>query len=223
MAWEPGAFQFLLNLGFYAYLKLNKKYRMFKVFIYLLSLVFTRSTAGLIVVIFVIIKLVSSNKRFLFVILFLLIALFENILQEINYQLTYKLYGSYAFELRWQPIVEGFTEARKHIFGIGNSGYDIYYKTRTQPPWESFGQIFLRYGYPLFILINLLIRFLFNRQTWVIYFIFTVTFWSENIWFFPLVTPFYFFDSNSTLFSTKEKYFWCRWQSKMINRDFRNE
>ena len=191
IAWEPGAFQFIANLGLYAYLKTNKKISLFKIGIYSLVVITTKSTAGILIFLAITFKLFIEDKKARVLILSSVLIFGGLILEELIYQYRYKLFGSFAFEIRLQPLLNAFNEGRNHFFGMGNSGFDIYYRNVTTPPWDSFGQIFIRYGYPLFIFINFrLLRLIKNQK--VLFIIIVITLSSQNIWFFPLLTPFYF-------------------------------
>ena len=191
IAWEPGAFQFIANLGLYAYLKTNKKISLFKIGIYSLVVITTKSTAGILIFLAITFKLFIEDKKARVLILSSVLIFGGLILEELKYQFRYKLFGSFAFEIRLQPLLNAFNEGKNHFFGMGNSGFDIYYRNVTTPPWDSFGQIFIRYGYPLFIFINFrLLRLIKNQK--VLFIIILITLSSQNIWFFPLLTPFYF-------------------------------
>ncbi|WP_366922141.1 hypothetical protein MFMK1_002583 [Metallumcola ferriviriculae] len=191
IAWEPGAFQFIANLGIYAYLKTNKKISLFRIGIYALAIITTRSTAGILIFMAVTFKLFIEDKKARVLILSSVLIFGGLILEELIYQFRYKLFGSFAFEIRLQPLLHAFNEGKNYFMGMGNSGFDIYYRNVTTPPWDSFGQIFIRYGYPLFIFIIFqLLRLIKNQK--VLFIILVITLSSQNIWFFPLVTPFYF-------------------------------
>lgn|GEM_PF-812179 len=191
IAWEPGAFQFLLNLGLYAHSETNKKVNTLRTAIYIAAVVFTRSTAGLIILSFIVVRLIQRDRvtRWLFAVSFL--ASIGVIWQEIVYHYTTKLVGSAYFTARMQPTVAAFRAAAGHVWGLGNSGYDVYYESVGTGPWDSFGQIFLRYGYPLLLIIGVILLELFKSRKHLAL-ILLVTFLSQGIWFLPLVTPFYF-------------------------------
>lgn len=192
IAWEPGAFQFLLNLGLYSYIENNEKINLFRVAIYAMAIIFTRSTAGLIIFLLVTFKIFMDDKKARVLIIMSVLIFSVPIIEELFYQIRYKLVGSYAFNIRLQPFLNAFNIGKNYFLGMGNSGFDIYYRNKTTPPWDSIGQIFIRYGYVmliyiLFTLSNLL------KQYKLLFFILLITFFSQNIWFFSLVTPFYFY------------------------------
>lgn len=197
IAWEPGAFQVLLNLGLYAHANDGGRKSIIKIIIYSLAIIFTKSTAGLLIYILIVLHVFKSNKWARLLIVVSLVA-FKGFIQDaLIYHKTYKLFGSAAFAARFEPILEAFSYGKRYIMGIGNSGYNLYYRDITQAPWESIGQIFIRYGYPLLILV--LYRLLsISKNEMLLFVILIVTCMSQNIWFFPLITPFYFIDTKRT-------------------------
>ena len=197
IAWEPGAFQFIVNLGLYAYLKQNKSINLFKVSVYSLAIITTQSTAGILIFILITFKLFMMDKKAR-VLIILMISLFSSlVIKELTYQYQYKLFGSYAFETRLDPLSNAFQMGKKYTFGIGNSGFDIYYRNNYQVPWDSFGQIFIRYGYPLTLTLIYCLVSLFKNEK-ILVLILLITFSSQNIWFFPLIASFYFINLNAT-------------------------
>ncbi|SHI53441.1 hypothetical protein [Lutispora thermophila] len=191
IAWEPGAFQFILNLGLYSYLNTNKKTSLFRIAIYSVAIITTRSTAGILIFIAITSKLFLEDKKARVIILSSVLVFGGLIIEELTYQYKYKLFGSYAFQIRLEPLLNAFNVGKKHFFGLGNSGFDILYRNITTPPWDSIGQIFIRYGYPLFICIIVCLLQHIKRHK-ILFIILVITYSSQNIWFFPLVTTFYF-------------------------------
>ncbi len=193
IAWEPGAFQFLLNMGLFSYLKIdNKKISSLIIFIYVVSIIFTRSSVGLLILIFQFLRVAKSNKlyRYFLVIIFILFS--ANIISEINYQMQYKFNGSLSFKIRYEPMVEAFKQGSNNLFGLGNVGYNYLSNKINLLSFDSYSQIVVRYGY---ILLILLLYGLYKiiRYDSLLFFIIFITFFGETIWFFPFITPFYFF------------------------------
>lgn len=205
IAWEPGAFQFLVNIGLYSYLKTTKKINLFKVAIYALAVITTKSTAGIIIFILLTWKLFLTDKKARILIIISLLAFSGLIAEELMYQYRYKLFGSYAFQSRLDPLLNSFNEGRNHLFGMGNSGYNAQLNSLNIGAWDSFGQIFIRYGYPMFIIITAVLIKIFSQDKMLFTIIF-VTFLSQGIWFFPIVTPFYFisYKKKSSISNIKE-------------------
>ena len=191
IAWEPGAFQFLVNIGLYSYLKTTKKTNLFKVAIYALAIITTQSTAGIIIFILLTWKIFLTDKKARILIIISLLSFSALIAEELMYQYKYKLFGSYAFELRLAPLLNSINVGRNYLIGMGNSGYNAQLDSLNIGAWDSFGQIFIRYGYPMFIIITAVLIKIFSQDKMLFMIIF-VTLLSQSIWFFPIVTPFYF-------------------------------
>jgi hypothetical protein len=195
IAWEPGVFQFLINLGLYSHIKMNKKVNLYKLAIYSLAIITTKSTAGLLIFIFITFNLFLKDKKARVIIVASVLAFGGILLNEFIYQLKYKLMGSSSFSARLEPLLNAFNTGKSYFLGLGNNGYDEYYK-KIQAPWDSLGQIFVRYGYPMFIFIIYRLLKLINSH-FLLVIILGITLSSQNIWFFPMVTPFYFYGTNS--------------------------
>lgn len=191
IAWEPGAFQFLANLGLYSYLYTTKKTNLLKIAIYSAVVITTKSTSGIFIFMAITFKLFLEDKKARYLILSSIIVFGGLIMKELMYQVKYKLVGSYAFQMRLDPFLNAFNEGKNHFFGMGNSGFDIFYRNSNKPPWDAFGQLFIRYGYPLFIYIIICLSKLIKNQK-ILFVILIITFISQNVWFFPIITPFYF-------------------------------
>lgn len=194
IAWEPGAFQLLLNLGIYANIKYSNRINIMKIVIYSVAVFTTKSTAGLMILMIIIAKVVTKDKRVAAVFFISALIFGTQILSQISYQYNYKLFGSSAFNDRLQPLLNAFRIGNKFILGVGNTGFDKFYRTQYNPPWDSLGQVFIRYGYLMFGLILFrLFKLLKNHM--LLFAILLITFTSQNIWYIPLVTPFYFFST----------------------------
>jgi hypothetical protein len=187
----------LLNLGLYAYIKLNpNRLSIKRLAIYSLAIIFTKSTAGLLIFVLITFKLFVEEKKVRPLIIVSLIIFGGLTYEEMVYHIQNKLFGSISFNQRLEPLINAFKVGKHYLFGIGNSGFDQIYLISNRPPYDSIGQIFIRYGYVLFtFLIIRMLRLLKDYK--ILFFVLLITFSSENIWFFPLVTPFYYIDKNS--------------------------
>lgn len=191
IAWEPGAFQFILNLGLFSYLKYNHEYKYSHILIYLISVVTTLSSTGLIILSLILLKFFWKNRKLRYLILCLLLFLFPVLQQILEKQISNKFNDANLF-IRFDPLKTAFHEGVKEIIGIGNIAFERYYILNFQYPWDSYGQMFIRYGYILiFIVGTRLIKIL--RVDTSLFFILFLTFLTENIWFFPIVTILYFY------------------------------
>lgn len=195
IAWEPGVFQFLLNMGLYAYLKITAKPSKFKILFYALVIATTGSTAGLLLFSIITFRVLLFDKKLRWVVVLMIVLFIGPIKDEIVYQYNYKLFGSYAFNLRLDPMINAFKVGISNPFGLGNVGYNQNLKSLNIGAWDSYGQIVARYGYGMLILI--LINF-YNilKEDKILFFILIITFSSQGLWFAPLVTPFYFMSSS---------------------------
>lgn len=195
IAWEPGAFQFLLNLGIYAHIKSAEKANILKIAIYGLAIIFTKSTAGIIIFIAITFNILRKDKIARWFIIILIIAFSDAVRQELAYQYNFKLFGSSAFADRLEPMINAYSIGKSRLWGLGNTGYDQYYRSLDIGAWDSFGQIFIRYGYGMYILISYFLLKLIKTHK-ILFLILFVTFLSQGIWFFAVVTPFYFMGLN---------------------------
>ncbi|UDM70616.1 hypothetical protein [Vagococcus fluvialis] len=191
IAWEPGAFQFILNLGFYSYLKYNSKYNYTHLLIYLISIVSTLSSTGLIILASIIFLFFGKNKKLRYLVIVALILLFPLIQQIIEKQAAFKFNEANMF-IRFNPLITAFQVGKSHLIGIGNVSFEKNYINEYQYPWDSYGQIFLRYGYPLFTMILIFFSRILKKDLSLFAIVF-FTFLTENIWFFPIITIIYFY------------------------------
>jgi len=196
IAWEPGAFQILLNLGLYACLKLHSSTKLYKVGVYSLAIWFTMSTAGLIIYAFVMMRLWRRGVQILLLGVLFGIAFRSTIFEMIDFQMRYKLWGTTAFEFRLQTFIDAFRIGWDQILGYGNAGLRLRYAVERQAPWDSYGQIFLRYGYPLLTLIVFRILRI-AKASLPLFVIIAVSFSAQGVWFLPMITPFYFWHISS--------------------------
>jgi len=202
IAWEPGAFQLLINLGVYAYIRNMNKVSFLKIGIYGLAIFFTKSTAGIFIFIFIIFYILRRDKIARWFIIISILIFLDVIRQELLYQYNYKLLGSYSFEIRLEPMLKVYKVGREYFWGLGNSGYNSLYTSVGLGAFDSFAQIFIRYGYPLLaLIIFLLVKLLTNFR--MLFLILFFTFISQTIWFFPLITPFYFMSVKKLDFQEK--------------------
>lgn len=193
IAWEPGAFQFLLNIGLFSYFLFNKgKISLFVLLIYISAIFFTRSTTGLIILLIQFLRIVQTNKKARFILILVVILFLTNIISEVSYHANHKLIGSYSFMVRFNPMIEAYQNGGKYLFGLGNTGYNHLLDNVPVNSYDSYSQIVVRYGYILLILICFsLFRIL--KYDITLFLILFLSLLGETMWFFPFVTPFYFF------------------------------
>lgn len=157
VAWEPGAFQFLANLGLVlSFRHTSDKTFSVRAFIYVVTVVTTRSTAGLAICLVVVFaslfrKDVSRSRK--------------SSIGAMLFLLSVPLLGALAFQYEKSSTVGGF-EARfansffvlsryllesdgllSVLFGMGTNGYDAAY--RIDPSvgsWDAYTNLYLRFG-----------------------------------------------------------------------------
>jgi len=196
IAWEPGAFQLLLNVGLYSYIKFCKGKNLFVIIVYLLAIVSTRSTTGLIIfaINYMILLIENRESRAIRWFSLLVIVVFANEIRElIEYNLSYKInFEAVGFNFRFSPMIQAYISGKSNLFGLGNSQYKLLYEDLGIGSFDSFSQIFVRYGY--FLTLMIIIRlFKLIKRYFPLFVIIAFTFISQTIWFFPFITPFYFF------------------------------
>ncbi|MGI6381630.1 MAG: hypothetical protein ACOXZT_00185 [Tissierellaceae bacterium] len=188
---EPGIYQMLLNLGMLSTITEERKRQIIRIIIYGIAIYLTKSTSGLIIYGFLVLKIIKDIPKarpliFLTGILFL-----EQIYNTIIYQKTYKLIGSKSFDIRKVPMINAYRHGINHFFGIGNTGYDAVYSIYDIGSWDSYSQIFIRYGYLMLGLI-FYISFHMMRKSLGLSIIIILTSLSQNIWYLVMITPIYF-------------------------------
>lgn len=196
IAWEPGAFQLLLNVGLYSYIKLCKGKNLIVILVYLFAIISTRSTIGLIIfaVNYIILFIANRESRLIrwFSLLVILVSVNE-IRGLIEYHFSYKLtFEALGFDFRFSPMIQAYISGKSNLFGLGNSQYSILYDDLGIGSFDSFSQLFVRYGYFLTLLVSLRLFRIIKRFP-PLFVIIALTFMSQAIWFFPFITPFYFF------------------------------
>lgn len=188
---EPGIYQMLLNFGMLATINKKNKWQLLKIIVYGVAIFLTKSTAGLIIYSFMLIKILKDVPKAKYLLLISVLLFSKDIYEAIIYQATYKLLGSNSFQSRGVPMFNAYNYGKNHIFGIGNTGYDAVYKLYNLGSWDSFSQVFLRYGYLMFgSIIYVLIQLM--KRNFTLFIIILVTSLSQNIWYLVLITPIYF-------------------------------
>lgn len=188
---EPGVYQMLLNFGVTETINSKSNNKILKLIIYGLAIFLTKSTAGLVIYAVLLLKMLNDvpESRFLFGASFIIFA--NELSRELNYQTTYKLIGSETFYGRLQKTINAFNLGRTYLFGIGNTGYDSNYLSYNIGAWDSYGQIFIRYGY-FMLLAYLYLLFKLAQKNLGIFLIIALTSLSQGIWFNVFLTPIYF-------------------------------
>jgi hypothetical protein len=181
---EPGYTQIFLNIVLYVILKTEKKIG-WKTVIIIISILLTKSTAGIIcmiaIITFSIYSLLTRYKIFLLIGLIL-------IWPELNYHIDNKLFGSDSFDGRFSRYVYTYNtyDSWEILFGKGSDFYNIYLKLNDLGGFDSFLQMIQRYGLiSLLIILFLLI----TSNAWAIVLILLVGIFSQSI----ILSPFFWF------------------------------
>jgi hypothetical protein len=106
-------------------------------------------------------------------------------------QIDNKLNG-YAFESRFIPLKNSFNYISENLTGVGNIQYSNDLNKYNIGSFDSYSQISMRYGMQALILF-IFLSFLLMKKAFFLSIIFMVTFTSQTIWYFPVVSCFYFY------------------------------
>ncbi|MBQ9163107.1 MAG: hypothetical protein IJX74_07545 [Clostridia bacterium] len=199
-AWEPGAFQILINLALQIAIQRQDGKRLFsRVCIYTLAVIFTRSTIGYVVLAINLFCLVRKHKKYLPIIATACVLGLVVIIPELQYQIQYKLFGSRAFGARFTPLINAIKYAWYMPLGLGSTGYDAVYESAYIGSYDCFTQILLRFGYPMLIYVMGRIVKIFRSDNKYIAIILIISFLSEPIWGNLLITAMYYLEDKKTL------------------------
>jgi hypothetical protein len=157
--------------------------------IFILSIISTNSTAGLLCMLLIL--LLSSKGKVRLMLLLCSLVILPIAFQQIQYHLTHKLVGSAAFDGRFNPFFNAFQYSLLYPFGIGSVEYTAIYKELELGGWDSFSQLVLRYGYQGLFLVILCLGNI-TRKKPILGVIMWLSFFSQAIWFYPVVCCFYF-------------------------------
>lgn len=156
IAWEPGVFQIVLNLGLViAISRYSGKQRLIRVCVYTLAIILTKSTMGFIILFINIILLLKEEKKYWFLLVMAISIFSAFISKEFEYQVSNKLYGSTSFSARYTPLLNAIRYTWYKPLGIGSTGYNAIYQQMNLGSFDSYTQVLMRYGYPLLIYIVL--------------------------------------------------------------------
>lgn len=201
IAWEPGVYQFLLNLslGSYIYQK-KRKISSIKIIIYLMNILLTFSTIGLINLIFNLLLIFKYAKKKLKIFIVLAILFSAPILFNIYNQHIYEKItsGESGITGRTKPIVESLNYIIKKDFLFGE-GFNNILENKLAFA-DSYTHILVTLGLIVMILLVLSIIGFYKMPVLMLIIFFSYT--NEVIWFYPFMTYFYF-KGFTSLFSFK--------------------
>ena len=149
LAFEPGAFQFIPNLGLAILVsnnERNKDWRYWiKVFTYAIAVMSTYSTTGMVILSLLLLISSFSNRR-QFILMLLVVAILSSALLT-SFQYQKEKLQSGNFEARFERTVYVFHNFSDNILGLGSTGYDkIYNENQMIGSWDTFTNMYLRFG-----------------------------------------------------------------------------
>lgn len=191
IAWEPGVFQVLMNLGLAISVMNKEKLDYKRVVVYSAAVIFTKSTTGLLVLILNLALLIRKRKVFIILLLAAVGVFSSEFYSLISDQLANKLVGSVAFSNRYNPTINALKCGILHPFGIGSTGYNAIYEQLGLGSFDSYTQILMRYGYGLIVfVVYTLVKI--SKKHWCVGVILAVSMISESLWSCVLFTTIYF-------------------------------
>jgi len=185
---EPGLYQYVINLALWWRLRKYRKIDLYSS-VFIMSIITTNSTVGLLCMILILFfSSLGRNKFFILALFLLLTPLY---LDSLYYHLEYKLIGSDSFNGRSAPFFNAFSYSFEKPLGIGSIEYMALYKDLEIGGWDSFSQLVLRYGYQGLFFVCFFLAMIFRREKILACIIF-LSFTAQSIWFYPIVSCFYF-------------------------------
>lgn len=202
IAWEPGVFQLLLNMGLLISIRSTQKNRIFKLSIYIISIYFTKSTVGLLLLAINVLLILKENKKYIPLLVLIIIVFFHELYLEYIYQLSFKWTGSSAFNYRYIPSANAIKHFWYKFYGIGATKYNQIYQTLRVGSFDSYTQILMRFGYPLlFFIIYSILSII--RKDIIMAIIILISFLGEPLWGTILFTSIYFINNNKRKIANK--------------------
>ena len=182
-AFEPGAFQFVANLGLAVTImnskKTKKMWLIIKYLIYLLTIITTQSTTGIIIAAVLLLLSIFKNKKNLIFALIVLGISFGAILRLIDIQAS-KL-DSGALSSRFENTLYVLNNYSTHLFGVGSTGYNAIYSSNMQiGSWDLYTNLLLRFGWPFILLFAILLLKMLPKD-YLIFCVVCLTLMTESI------------------------------------------
>lgn len=189
---EPGITQIFLLLALWTILKREKRFN-FSVLLILIGILLGKSTAGFFSAILVLFLVMPIKKVLKYTLLFSPV-IFIFIIDQWIYHTQNKLAGSSSFIYRYGRYLDFFSSDWSVILmGYGNAHYSSDIAKSGLGGWDTLLQLSQRYGILFFVLIVSLL-FINNKRTIFVALILFISFLSQLIWFYPVVSFFYFQD-----------------------------
>ena len=197
IAFEPGAFQFIPNLGIAILLgKKTEKDLLFwiKIVIYAIAVITTYSTTGFVIMAVLLLVSSFSNRKHFFMIVLVLILLSGLLLSNYQYQMDKMQAG--GFGSRFENTIYVIMNYSKYVFGLGSTGYDkIYNINKKIGSWDTFTNLYLRFGL-VFILIFIFLNLRLYKINILVCITVVLTLLTESI-VGPIIVMLYYYTSES--------------------------
>lgn len=191
IAWEPGVFQILMNLGLAISVKMFPQMDYKRVLIYTLAVILTRSTTGLLILMINLVIVIRRKKIFIIVLAIVALVFSSELISIVSEQINYKWVGTMAFDNRYMRSINAIAQSWNHPFGLGSTGYNAIYQAKGIGSFDSYTQVLMRYGYGLLLFLAFtLIRI--TKRTWYVGLIMGLSMLSESMWGSVFFTTIYF-------------------------------
>lgn len=191
---EPGVTQIFLLLAIWYRLK-RKQVFDFKVLILISGLLLGKSTAGFFTLLLILILSIPL-KRLIYLVLLSTPLILYIIADLWVYHTDNKLAGSLSFINRYGRYVDFFTgDLISIIGGYGNVYYAKFIGPADLGGWDTFLQVCQRYGVLFFFGLVIILLYS-NRNLIIVFIIILISFFSQLVWFYPIISFFYFKSNN---------------------------
>lgn len=188
---EPGVFQLLLCICLFYNIEYKKNIKIVKVAIYIISIITTFSTIGLILLIPILIHIFFKHPKARGVLIVFSIVFLNLLISIVSYQANNKLYGSSSFNLRYVPMLNAFNYSILHPLGIGTDQYNLLFESSNIGSYDSYSQFLLRFGF-IEVIVLLVILFRLSKKKFLLCLILSVSFFAQFICYLPFVVALMF-------------------------------
>lgn len=191
---EPGVLQMLYLLALWNRLqRLGNKLDFLSILI-ITAIFFSKSTAGIAAMFMLLALSVDRKNAIIYLLLIGAISLYFR--QEFLNIYEYKLFGSYSFSVRYDRYSYFLSnDIFRLLTGHGNAGYDIFFGSQQLGGWDTVLMVTQRYGILGVLLIYGLLVYK-NYRSPGIWIVIGLSFFSQSVWFYPIVSFFYFSRDN---------------------------
>lgn len=182
IAYEPGAFQFVTNLGLLLSLRLKQKHGIWsvaKTAVYITATLLTYSSTGVVIMGCILIGMAIRNKQNFFAIVFVAVIFSGLFSSQFLYQVNKMELGN--IDSRFGNTFYVLDMYGKKIFGVGSTGYDAIYRIDKRiGSWDTYTNLYLRFGLPFLIVFLHLISKL-RKIDYMLMILVALTFLTESI------------------------------------------